>query len=82
MKFGVIGATLHGPYFYKGLELLEKSFGNKKGIATVFKKSIAGQLFVFPPFLLMFLGYKAFLDNKSPIEKIRNEFGTSYIKLI
>lgn len=77
IKFGLIGATLHGPYFFKGLELIEKYFGSKKDLYTLLQKSIAGQIYVFPPFLLMLLGYKALLDNKNPIEKIKNEFVTS-----
>ena len=74
LRFALVGATLHGPYFFFGFKGLDRVFGTSKLIKTVLLKSISGQLFVFPPFVCMMLGYNALLDDKDPFSAISKSF--------
>ncbi|KAJ3301585.1 hypothetical protein HDV03_000661 [Kappamyces sp. JEL0829] len=73
-KFALIGATLHGPYFFHAFKLLDRVFGVSRSIAPVLVKSLSGQLFVFPPFVCAMLGYSAWLDNSDPRQRISSQF--------
>jgi protein Mpv17 len=74
-EFAFIGATLHGPYFMHGFKVLDYLYGPKKTFTNVLKKSITGQLLIFPPFLVLFLSYKSILEGKDPIVKMKNDIG-------
>jgi protein Mpv17 len=74
MQFGFIGFTLHGPYFRKGLQYLDKWFGTTADIKAVLLKSIAGQFIIFPPYVAMYLAYSSVLNGRDPIRGILDQF--------
>ena len=78
VRFAIVGATLHGPYFLGGFKVLDRVFGTGRSLSTVLIKSISGQMLVFPPFVLLMLGYNSILENRgSPAHvtsKIRDSF--------
>ena len=64
-RFAILGATLHGPYFFKGFAMVDKKFGTPKNMATVLKKTAATQIFVNPPYLLLLFTYLGALEGKA-----------------
>jgi protein Mpv17 len=74
LQFGFIGSTLHGPYFRKGLQYLDKWFGATTEIKTVLLKSIAGQFIIFPPYVAMYLAYSSVLNGRDPVRGIVEQF--------
>jgi protein Mpv17 len=75
LRFGIVGATLHGPYFLFGFKFLDRIFGTGRVLKTVLAKSLTGQMIVFPPFVVCMLSYNALLQGKSDVFKsIKNSF--------
>ncbi|KAI8898165.1 hypothetical protein BC833DRAFT_526192 [Globomyces pollinis-pini] len=64
LQFGLMGFTLHGPYFFAGFRLLDRLFGMSRNMSTVFLKTIGGHCLVFPPFICLLLSYKSLLEGK------------------
>jgi protein Mpv17 len=81
IQFGAIGFLLHGPYFRYGFTLLEKYFPGKS-IKPVLLKSIAGQLLVFPPYVLLYLSITSYLNQLDPIETIKVQFPKIFVNAV
>ncbi|KAL6756627.1 hypothetical protein V8C86DRAFT_2644125 [Haematococcus lacustris] len=64
-RFGLVGATLHGPFFYWGLAALDKRFGAATTILTAVKKTATGQVTLFPTYLAGFFLYMGLLEGRS-----------------
>ena len=56
-RFAIIGATLHGPYFFKGFRWLDTRFGTSNSLQHAITKSLIGQVtqlsVLFFPLILM-----------------------------
>lgn len=68
-KFAVIGLTLHGPYFFKGFELLDAKFGTAATFRNAITKSLVGQVTLFPTYTSLFLMYASLLVDGSTWEQ-------------
>eukprot|EP00937_MAST-01D_sp_MAST-1D-sp2_P006077 g6077.t1 len=64
-RFGLLGLTLHGPYFAKGFAAVDFVFGAPKNLRTVLKKTLAVQAFVNPPYLVLLFLYLGALEGKA-----------------
>ncbi|KNC99011.1 uncharacterized protein SPPG_05961 [Spizellomyces punctatus DAOM BR117] len=73
-KFALTGALLHGPFFLYGFTMLDRLCGQARSLGAVFKKSVAGQVLLFPPYVLSFLSMTALLDGQSPWDRIQSRF--------
>lgn len=72
LRWALIGLVLHGPYFLAGFSFLDKKFAPKSASAvvswkTVAQKTVTGQLFLFPPFLVLLFGTLGFLEGDPDI---------------
>lgn len=52
MRWTTVGLTMHGPYFHLAFRRLDEAFGAGRSWSVVLKKTVAGQLLVFPPYLV------------------------------
>ena len=69
-RFGIIGATLHGPWFLIGFRVIDTTFGPSKSIQTAAAKMASGQFTVFPVYLLTFFYYMGFLEGLNHEERV------------
>ena len=72
LRWALIGLFLHGPYFLKGFAFLDKTFAPKSASAvvswkTVAQKTVAGQLFLFPPYLVLLFGTLGILEGEPDV---------------
>jgi hypothetical protein len=73
MKFALVGLTLHGPYFGLGFARVDAYFGPVKGLAQTMKKTIATQLILNPPYLVLLFAWMGVLEGRKwPDELIAN----------
>ena len=71
-RFGIVGATLHGPYFFFGFKFIDRIFGTGRNLKTVISKSLTGQMIVFPPFVVTMLSYNELLKGKSKQDIVKS----------
>lgn len=64
-RFGLIGLTLHGPYFYHSFRLLDKALGPSVSLLQAAKKTALGQVTVFPVYVAAFFTYMGLLEGLS-----------------
>ncbi|CAG9461961.1 unnamed protein product [Pedinophyceae sp. YPF-701] len=64
-RFGLVGLTLHGPFFYHGFRWIDGlSFLNRSSpIASAVAKSLAVQVALFPTYTTAFSGYMGTLEG-------------------
>jgi hypothetical protein len=67
LRFGVVGLTLHGPYFGLGFARIDAYFGQTKGLAMTMKKVVATQLILNPPYLVLLFGWMGMLEGKTDL---------------
>ena len=92
MRFGLVGLSLHGPFFYSAFRWLDSTFPPRPGAAPTFRlaltKTLIGQVTVFPVYLVSFFTYMGFLEGlnvRECSEKVRRVvpstflYGTSWI---
>eukprot|EP00270_Netrium_digitus_P019081 TRINITY_DN741_c0_g1_i2.p1 TRINITY_DN741_c0_g1~~TRINITY_DN741_c0_g1_i2.p1 ORF type:complete len:158 (+),score=19.99 TRINITY_DN741_c0_g1_i2:111-584(+) len=48
-RFGLVGLTLHGPFFYHGMQQLDLRFGPAKSLQMAVQKSLIGQVYFLAP---------------------------------
>jgi len=72
-KFALTGALLHGPYFLFGFRKLDRLFPTKD-FKNIILKTMAGQVFLFPPFVAVYLSANALLHSKSPVDELKGRF--------
>ena len=63
LRWALVGATLHGPYFFLAFGLIDKIYGAATALSTVFAKTLTAQVFAFPVYLAMLFGYMVSLLN-------------------
>lgn len=81
LRFALVGATLHGPYFLGGFKVLDRVFGTGRSLSTVLLKSISGQMMVFPPFVLLMLGYTSILENRGSTAHVTSKIRDSFLPI-
>lgn len=67
LRWSLVGATLHGPYFATGFTRLDAIYGATKSMAEVAKKTAAAQMVLFPPYLAMLFAYMGVLEGADDI---------------
>eukprot|EP00656_Telonema_subtile_P056803 TRINITY_DN9175_c0_g1_i1.p1 TRINITY_DN9175_c0_g1~~TRINITY_DN9175_c0_g1_i1.p1 ORF type:complete len:221 (-),score=39.89 TRINITY_DN9175_c0_g1_i1:111-773(-) len=71
VRFGIVGVTLHGPYFQRGFAKVDSMFGaslNKAGQplwGVVSKKVLVTQLALNPPFMVLLFGWMGLLEGRA-----------------
>lgn len=71
VRWALCGLTCHGPYFFVGFSLIDGYFrAAPSSLATVAKKTIAAQLILFPPYLVLLFGLMGVLEGKSTQQEI------------
>lgn len=74
-RFGLVGLTLHGPFFLAGFQLLDGYFGNTKTLSNAFLKTAVGQVTLFPVYVAAFFTYMGVLEGKTLpqcVEKVQS----------
>lgn len=61
-RWAIVGLTLHGPYFFHAFRMLDRHFGPATSLSVVAKKTIFGQIAVFPPYLVALFGYMGIME--------------------
>ena len=68
-RFGLVGLTLHGPYFHVAFRWLDATFpplpGKGVTLPLALKKTLLGQITVFPTYLVSFFTYMGVLEGLS-----------------
>ena len=65
-RFGSAGLFLHGPYFFKGFQLVDRYIGGKTtstSLSVVLYKTAAAQFVLFPPFLVALFSFLGVLEG-------------------
>ena len=74
LRWGIAGLVCHGPYFFLGFSAIDRYILGKGGksasFAVVAKKTLAAQLVLFPPYLVMLFGLMGVLEGKSTQHEI------------
>jgi protein Mpv17 len=63
LRWATIGLTLHGPYFFYSFDQLDRIFGASTSISVAARKTIFGQLVIFPPYLTVLFSYMGLLEG-------------------
>ena len=76
LRFGVVGLTLHGPYFQRGFSWVDKYFGASlvagKPLWPVIGKKIAFTQFALnAPFMVLLFGWMGVLEGRTTIEGVQ-----------
>lgn len=82
LRFGIIGLTLHGPFFFRGFRWLDTTFGSSPTLKSAITKVMIGQLTLFPTYLASFTVYMGLLEGLSLQqcqEKLKRTFVDTYI---
>jgi protein Mpv17 len=82
LRFGIIGLTLHGPFFFRGFRWLDTTFGSSPTLKSAIIKVAIGQLTLFPTYLASFTIYMGLLEGLSLQqcqEKLKRTFADTYI---
>lgn len=66
LRFAFVGLTFHGPFFFKGFQILDDRFGTRADLRTAVIKSLAGHATLFPIFTSLFLVYTGLLEGLAP----------------
>ena len=67
---GLVGCTLHGPYFYVMFGAVDRYFGQSRSLTTVLSKTALIQLTVFPLYLGALFTYLGLLERKAWPEEV------------
>ena len=71
VRWALAGLTCHGPYFFVGFSIIDGYFRTAPvSLATVAKKTVAAQLILFPPYLVLLFSLMAVLEGKSTQREI------------
>lgn len=78
-RFGLVGLTLHGPYFLKAFQWLDGKMPPppKPRFSVAVRKSLFGQVTIFPVYVTAFNLYMGSLEGKSPrqcLKKLQDAF--------
>eukprot|EP01052_Picozoa_sp_SAG31_P047122 SAG31_NODE_9295_length_1303_cov_1.210133_2_plen_136_part_01 len=76
LRFGVVGLTLHGPYFQRGFAWVDKYFGaslaNGKPLWPVIgKKIVFTQFGLNAPFMVLLFGWIGVLEGRRTVEEVQ-----------
>ncbi len=69
-RWTTAGLFLHGPYFAKAFSSLDQYFGMQTTMKNVLKKTMAGQIIFFPPYLFLLFGYMSILEDNGSTENV------------
>lgn len=71
LRWAIAGLACHGPYFFLGFSAIDKFFGAKAtSFGVVAKKTLAAQLILFPPYLVLLFSLMGVLEGKSTQREI------------
>lgn len=73
VRWAICGLTCHGPYFLVGFSAIDRYFVSgsaASSLATVAKKTLAAQLILFPPYLVLLFSLMGVLEGKSTQQQI------------
>eukprot|EP00270_Netrium_digitus_P019080 TRINITY_DN741_c0_g1_i1.p1 TRINITY_DN741_c0_g1~~TRINITY_DN741_c0_g1_i1.p1 ORF type:complete len:216 (+),score=36.27 TRINITY_DN741_c0_g1_i1:111-758(+) len=80
-RFGLVGLTLHGPFFYHGMQQLDLRFGPAKSLQMAVQKSLIGQFTLFPTYVTSFFLYMGLLEGRSGaalLDKVKAGFSAAF----
>mmetsp|Transcript_18058 Transcript_18058/g.45725 ORF Transcript_18058/g.45725 Transcript_18058/m.45725 type:complete len:208 (+) Transcript_18058:194-817(+) len=84
-RFGLVGCTLHGPFFLYGFRWLDAALAPLLGPAVSLRnsaaKTLTGNLTIFPAYITAFYAYMGLLEGRRPGEvadKVRRSFWPSF----
>jgi protein Mpv17 len=63
IRWSAVGVTLHGPYFAAGFARLDAFWGASTTLTVVVQKTVAAQLVLFPPYLILLFAYLGWLEG-------------------
>ena len=67
LRFGVVGITLHGPFFFRGFRWLDSRFGGAEPtLHSAIVKTAVGQITLFPCYTAAFFLYIGLLEGLPP----------------
>ena len=81
-RFGIVGLTLHGPYFHIGFGLVERVIGKGAGVRNAILKMGVSQVTLFPVFLSLLFPYISLLEGKSKeqaLEKLQQAWWPTFV---
>lgn len=81
-RFGLVGLTLHGPFFYSGFRWLDSRFGTAATLQKALIKTAAGQATLFPLYTSLFFTYMGLLEGLTPaqcVAKVRQAFPPTFV---
>lgn len=64
-RFGLVGLTLHGPFFFYGFRWLDTAFGTNATLRKAVVKTLTGQFTLFPAYTAAFFTYMGLLEGLS-----------------
>ncbi|PSC72962.1 peroxisomal membrane [Micractinium conductrix] len=67
-RFGLVGLTLHGPFFFHGFRWLDARFGAAATLQKALVKTAAGQITLFPLYTASFFMYMGILEGLPPAQ--------------
>jgi protein Mpv17 len=78
-RMGLVGATLHGPYFLLAFGAVDRYFGPATSFSTVLRKTALVQVTVFPVYLVLLFAYLGALDSRDPVTNAKEKMPTAYL---
>ncbi|EFJ47454.1 hypothetical protein VOLCADRAFT_92190 [Volvox carteri f. nagariensis] len=79
-RFGLIGLTLHGPFFLWGFRMIDERFGPAKTLLTAAKKTAFGQVTIFPAYVAAFFTYIAILEPGGNLAAVGTKLRSSFLQ--
>lgn len=74
IRWAIAGLICHGPYFFVGFSAIDRYFGAKAtSFSVVAKKTLAAQLILFPPYLVVLFSLMGVLEGKSTQREIEKK---------
>ncbi|KAG7668968.1 hypothetical protein Ndes2526B_g00683 [Nannochloris sp. 'desiccata'] len=64
-QFGMVGLTLHGPYFHHSFRWLDRTLGQSATLRQAALKTALGQVTIFPIYVATFFTYMGLLEGLS-----------------
>ena len=72
-RMGLVGFTLHGPYFYFAFSQIERFIGPAISLNTAMQKTAISQFVAFPPYLALLFTYLSVLKGETDLKILSSE---------
>lgn len=63
IRFAIVGTTLHAPYWFYGFRFIDKLPLGGQTLMSAFRRSIATQILLSPPYFILFYGWLGVLEG-------------------